>query len=251
MVFMKKTKKEDGRKKEQTEIDNESREGTHFTNPLDWLKKKAEDKEEELAAISSLAPFRVKQKLLIWNSGRGQRIFGYPVAMIPQHEEDEFYVILYKRRRPTFFGEMLATIKEVLFGIKERYRVVLVPAGCVDMSEEIITIYAHSFKIVNNYTEIALPLEGNDPRKRELYISALAQAHSTKAIFHRYLNDMPEVMEMALYLNPAVKVYYGTEMYTDRHKGSRIKEFGGREVEFSFPRFIEDLRREFGGKYDR
>jgi len=234
MRFFKRFKKDDDR--------------SHSKNPISWLKKKKKENEDEKTALISLAPYRVKQKLLIWDNGEGGRLYGYPVAMIPQ--PNDMYVILYKRRCPDFFEELLITLKETLFGIKERYRVVHVPAGCIGKSEDIITIYAHSFEIINNYTERAVPLEGMDPRKRQLYLIAQEESEIFRASCEKIGNQISNIIDIALQLNPSMKAYYGKEIQTDKKKGSKVKEFGGKELEFTFTGFMEDLRKKFGDGSD-
>jgi len=245
--------KKDKDKKKEMEKTGENKEKeteeVQSKGPISWLKKKKQMEEDEKTAVVSLAPYRVRQKLLIWNTGRGEKLFGYPIAMIPQ--PTNMYVILYKRRCPDFFEELLITIKEVLFGIKERYRVVHVPADCVDISDEIITIYAHSFEIINNYTERAIPLENMDPRKRQLYLISQEESEIYRSSIEKIGNQVSNVIDMALQLNPAMKTYYGKEIQTDKKKVSKMKEFAGKELEFTFTDFMEDLRRRFGDSDDR
>jgi len=244
--------KDKKKKTDRTEGDKgkiEETEEVQSKGPISWLKKKKQMEEDEKTALVSLAPYRVRQKLLIWDNGEGGRLYGYPIAMIPQ--PNDMYVILYKRRCPDFLEELLITIKEALFGVKERYRAVHVPAGCIGKSEDIITIYAHSFEIINNYTERAIPLEGMDPRKRQLYLIAQEESEIYRSSIEKIGNQVSNVIDIALQLNPAMKAYYGKEIQADKKRGSKVKEFAGKELEFTFTDFMEDLRRRFGGSDDR
>jgi len=196
--------------------------------------------DEEKQAMQSLTPYKTHQKLVIWNSGKGERIWGYPVALIPN--KNHTYTLLYRRRAPDFIDEIASTLKAMIFGKKEQYRVVHIPEGAVDVSDEIITIYAHSFSIINNYTDEALPFEQGDPRKRELYIIALKQMKMYKTALEKLGVELPNVIDASLKMNPTMRAYQGKETQSDRKKGNKSKEFSGMEMGFSFDRFVNELK---------
>ncbi|HIP90642.1 MAG TPA: hypothetical protein EYH22_03765 [Candidatus Nanopusillus sp.] len=227
-------KKEDNNSKS-----NPNKPNDDSKNPLKLIKKKQKEIENEKIAMVSLTPYKVKQKLLIWNSGNGEKIYGYPIALIPR--PNDIHIILYQRRSPDFIEELISTLKGLIFGKNEQYRVVHVPAECIDMSDEIITIYAHSFEIINNYTEEAKPLEALDPRRRQIYEIALKEAAMYKAALEKLGVELPNVIDSSLKLNPTMRAYQGKEMQTDRKKGSKSKEFSGMELGFSFDNFIKSV----------
>ncbi|WP_421078033.1 hypothetical protein Mjas_01490 [Methanothermococcus sp. Ax23] len=243
--FKKSKEKELGEKEELSENgDNKSQPKYNKSdgktkNPLKLIKKKQEEIENEKIAMASLTPYKVKQKLLIWNNGHGEKIYGYPIALIPR--PNDIHIILYRRRSPDFIEEIISAFKALIFGKKEQYRVVHVPAGCIDLSDEIITIYAHSFEIINNYTEEAKPLEVLDPRRRQLYEIALQEAAMYKAALEKLGVELPRVIDSSLKLNPTMRAYQGKETQTDRKKGNKSKEFSGVELGFSFDNFIKTV----------
>jgi len=199
--------------------------------------------DDEKHAKNALTPYRVKQKLLMWNYGTGEKIYGYPVALIPRPHGE--YIILYRRRMPSFLEELWLKIKEIILGKKEAYRVVYVPEGCIGISDDVITIYAHSFRYENNFTEVAIPLEGNDVRKRLLYETALQIAGMYESALHKVMYELNDIIENALHLNPALRMYKGREKKEDK-KGTQYKEFEG--AEFSFDRFVKSLMGEENGR---
>jgi len=199
--------------------------------------------DDEKHAKNALTPYRVKQKLLMWNYGTGEKIYGYPVALIPRPHGE--YIILYRRRMPSFWEEFWLRIKEIILGKKEAYRVVYVPEGCIGISDDVITIYAHSFRYENNFTEVAIPLEGNDVRKRLLYETALQIAGMYESALHKVMYELNDIIENALHLNPALRMYKGREKKEDK-KGKQYKEFEG--AEFSFDKFVKSLIGEENGR---
>ncbi|AEF96061.1 hypothetical protein [Methanotorris igneus] len=224
-----------------TEIQETKKEKT--LNPIKILKKKKIDKEKENTALVALAPYKVKQKIIIWNTGRGEKIYGYPVAMIPH--PNGMYVILYRRRCMDWLEELTVTIKSLITGKKEQYRAVHVPEECLDISEDIITIYAHSFAIVDNHTEIAIPL-AKDPRERLAYLLAHQEAEMYRNALEKIGYELTNVIDSALNLNPTMRAYIGKETMSDKKKKtSKTKEFAGFDMSFSFDKFLKSL-----GDYD-
>ena len=204
---------------------------------------KLEKRHEEQEAKTSLSPYKVKQRILIWNYGTGEKIYGYPVALIPRPHGE--CIILYRKRMPSFFDEIWLKLREIILGKKESYRVLYVPEECIGKSDDIITIYAHSFRFENNFTEVAIPLEGGDIRKRMMYEIALKRERMYQYALEHTMNELSNIIEYALYINPTLRTYRGRENKSDK-KGEQSKEFEG--AEFSFDGIMKKMVRDaYGG----
>ncbi|ACV25423.1 hypothetical protein [Methanocaldococcus fervens] len=227
----------------ETKSESNPHDKKRLSNPIKLLRKKQIEKEKESIALNALAPYKAHQKAIIWNSGRGEKIFGYPIAIIPQ--PNGMYVILYRKRYYDWLDELITTLKSIITGKKEQYRAVHVPESCIDISEELITIYAHSFFIVNSYTEIAIPL-GENPKDRMAYLLSLQEAEMYRNALEKMGYEFPNVIDSALNLNPTMRAYIGKETMSDKKKKtSKTKEFAGFDMSFSFDRFLKSL-----GGYD-
>jgi len=196
--------------------------------------------DEELAK-KSLAKYAISQKPLVWNYGKGERKIGYAIAIIPRPHGE--VIILYRQRARDFLDEVFNRLKEILFGSKERYRVLYAPEECVTISPEIVTVYAHSFRLENEFTEIAIPLEDGDPRKRIIYEIALERIGLYESAMRMFRDDMNNIVNCALYLNPMLKTYRGSEVKESRKGEKHVKSFEGSE--FSFENLINRLKDDF------
>ncbi len=224
--------------------DNETKEEEKTLNPFKKLEKKRKQKEKETLIINSLKPYRCSQKIIIWNNGEQETIYGYPVALIPT---ESGYVILYRKRAVDFLEELIIKLKSIFFGYKEQYRILHVPEYCLSKSQDILTVYAHSFRVINPLTEEAIPIEDNDPRKRIFWNIEKTKAEAYRRALHKVLHEeLPIIIERALALNPTLRAYQGREGLKGR-KESKIKEFSGVEVGFSiFDELERQLRKEAG-----
>jgi len=226
------------------EEDTESTIEEKSINPIKKLKKKKEQKERETLIINSLKPYRCQQKILMWNNGEQEVIYGYPVALIPT---ENGYVILYRKRATDFLDELIIKLKSIFFGYKEQYRILHVPEYCLAKGPEVLTVYAHSFKVINPLTEEAIPIENNDPRRRVFWNIEKIKAEAYRRALHKIMHEeLPIIIERALALNPTLRAYQGREGMKGR-KESKIKEFSGVELGFSiFDELERQLRKEAG-----
>jgi len=196
---------------------------------------------DEKIARNSLAKYSIPKKPLVWNYGTGERKIGYAIAIIPRPHGE--YIILYQQKSRDFLDEVFNRLKEIILGSKERYRVLYVPESCVTSSNEIVTVYAHSFRMENEFTEVAIPLEGGDPRKRILYEMALDMVGMYESALSTLTGNLNNVVECALYLNPTLQTYRGKE-YKEGKKGEKhSKEFEGSE--FSYFGFLNNIKEGF------
>ena len=148
------------------DAENEENNINHNSGFFSKLKEKKEQKEREKFIIDSLKPYRCSQKIIIWNNGFREVVYGYPFAMI-DHKDD--YIILYRKRPYDFIDELIIKLKSIFLGYKDQYRILKVPKYLVSISEEIITVYANNFIHLEDsgkLVEYAIPIEGHDPRKR-------------------------------------------------------------------------------------
>jgi len=227
----------------QNEEGNQQEDNKESFNPIKKYKKKKEQKEKETLIINSLKPYKCTQKIIMWNDGEKETIYGYPVALIPT---ETGYVILYRMRAVDFFDELIIKIKS-LMGYKEQYRILRVPEYCLLKSPEVLTIYAHSFRVINPLTEEAIPIEGNDPRQRVFWNIERQKAEAYRNALHKIMHDeLPIILERALALNPTMRAYQGRESMKGR-KESKAKEFSGVEIGFSaFDELENQLKKEAG-----
>jgi hypothetical protein len=196
---------------------------------------------DEQLAKQSLSKYSIPKKPLVWNYGEGERKIGYAFAIIPRPHGE--CIILYKQKSRDFLDELFNRLKEMLLGSKERYRVLYVPDECITVSNEIVTIYAHSFKMENEFTEIAIPLEEGDQRKRIIYEMALERVGLYESAMAMMRDDMNNIVNCALYLNPTLKTYRGNEMKEGKKGEKQFKAFEGSE--FSFDGVINRLKDDF------
>jgi hypothetical protein len=180
----------------------------------------------------------------MWNNGEKETIYGYPVALIPT---EPGYVILYRIRAVDFFDELIIKLKSLFLGYKEQYRILRVPEYCLLKSPEVLTIYAHSFRVINHLTEEAIPIEGDDPRQRVFWDIERQKAEAYRNALHKIMHDeLPIILERALALNPTMRAYQGRES-TKGRKESKAKEFSGVEIGFSvFDELENQLKKEAG-----
>ncbi|WP_018153473.1 hypothetical protein [Methanothermococcus thermolithotrophicus] len=237
----KKEKEEDA---PQNEEGNQQEDNKESFNPIKKYKKKKEQKEKETLIINSLKPYKCTQKIIMWNDGGKETIYGYPVALIPT---ETGYVILYRMRAVDFFDELIIKLKSLFLGYKEQYRILRVPEYCLLKSPEVLTIYAHSFRVINPLTEEAIPIEGNDPRQRVFWDIERQKAEAYRNALHKIMHDeLPIILERALALNPTMRAYQGRESMKGR-KESKAKEFSGVEIGFSvFDELENQLKKEAG-----
>jgi len=242
--FKKNKKSSDpGKITENTEGENEenTEEEPDAFNVIGKVKKKKEEYNAEKEAYDSLAPYLCRQKLLIWHNGSGAKVFGYPHAVIP---DEGTYKILYKNRATDWLEDLIITIKSTLFNYKRHYAVVYAPKTCVDVSEDIIIFFVDHFRDDKfaNFVKYAVPLEADDPRQRVSWIVERKRAEAYEVMVENLLNeDIPNLVDAALYINPTMKMYKGSEKESSR-KSTKEKSFEGGE--FSFDNAINRMKNE-------
>ncbi|MCS3900843.1 hypothetical protein [Methanococcus voltae] len=212
-----------------TNQNQESEEETS-SNPLHKYRRNKEQKNKENLIINSLKPYSCTQKLILWNDGEKETIYGYPEALIPS---ETGYIILYRKRAIDFFEELIIKLRNIFLGSKEQYRILKVPEYCIQKGNEVLTVYAHSFRVINPLTEEVIPIECNDPRQRIFWDIERQKAEAYRNAMTKILEDeLPVILERAIALNPTMKAYQGREGMKGR-KESRAKEFSGMEMGFS------------------
>jgi len=239
--FKKEKEKEDA---PQNEEGNQQGDNEESFNPIKKYKKKKEQKEKETLIINSLKPYKCTQKIIMWNNGEKETIYGYPVALIPTESDN---IILYRIRAVDFFDELIIKLKSLFLGYKEQYRILRVPEYCLLKSPEVLTVYAHSFRVINHLTEEAIPIEGDDPRQRVFWEIERQKSEAYRNAFIKVMQDeLPILIERAFALNPTMRAYQGRESMKGR-KESKAKEFSGVEIGFSvFDELENQLKKEAG-----
>ncbi|WP_278491404.1 hypothetical protein [Methanococcus maripaludis] len=214
---------------EEIENDENEDETPGTFNVIRKVKKKKEEYNAEREAYDSLAPYLCRQKLLIWHNGSGAKVFGYPHAVIP---DEGTYKILYKNKATDWLEDLIITIKSTIFNYKRHYAVVYAPKSCVDVSEDIIMFFV----------KYAVPLEADDPRQRVSWIVERKRAEAYEVMVENLLSeDIPNLVDAALYINPTMKMYKGSEKESSR-KSTKEKSFEGGE--FSFDNAINRMKNE-------
>ncbi|HIP90330.1 MAG TPA: hypothetical protein EYH22_02125 [Candidatus Nanopusillus sp.] len=232
------------KKKEKENINQNKDDYQQESNEEPTEKYKKEHKEKETLIINSLKPYKCSQKVIIWNDGKKEIIYGYPVALIPTEKD---YIILYRIRATDYFDELIIRLKSIFLGYKEQYRILRVPEYCLLKSSEILTIYAHSFRVINPLTEEAIPIENNDPRRRIFWEVERQKADAYRNALYKVIHDeFPTMIERALALNPTMRAYQGRENMKGK-KETKVKEFSGVEMGFSiFDELENQLKKEAG-----
>lgn len=226
---------------EELENDKNEEETPGTFNVIGKVKKKKEEYNAEREAYDSLAPYLCRQKLLIWHNGSGAKVFGYPHAVIP---DEGTYKILYKNKATDWLEDLIITIKSTLFNYKRHYAVVYAPKSCVDVSEDIIMFFVDHFRDDKyaNFVKYAVPLEADDPRQRVSWIVERKRAEAYEMMVENLLGeDIPNLVDAALYINPTMKMYKGSEKESSR-KSTKEKSFEGGE--FSFDNAINRMKNE-------
>lgn len=243
-LFSKFKKEKEKEAPPQNEESNQQEDNKESFNPIKKYKKKKEQKEKETLIINSLKPYKCTQKILMWNNGEHEVIYGYPVALIPT---ETGCVILYRRRAVDFFDELIIKLKSLFLGYKEQYRILRVPEYCLLKSPEILTVYAHSFRFINSLTEEAIPIEGGDYRQRVFWEIERQKSEAYRNALHKILHDeLPIILDRAMSLNPTMRAYQGRESMKGRRE-SKAKEFSGVEIGFSvFDELEKQLKKEAG-----
>jgi len=238
--FKKEREKEDAPQNES----NQQRDNEESSNPIKKYKKKKEQKEKETLIINSLKPYRCTQKIIMWNNGEKETIYGYPVALIPTESDN---IILYRIRAVDFFDELIIKLKSLFLGYKEQYRILRVPEYCLLKSPEVLTVYAHSFRVITHLTEETIPIEGDDPRQRVFWEIERQKSEAYRNAFIKVMQDeLPILIERGFALNPTMRAYQGRESMKGR-KESKAKEFSGVEIGFSvFDELENQLKNEAG-----
>ncbi|WP_333583271.1 hypothetical protein [Methanococcus maripaludis] len=225
------------------EIENDETEDEKLGtfNVIRKVKMKKQEYSAEREAYDSLAPYLCRQKLLIWHNGSGAKVFGYPHAVIP---DEGTYKILYKNKATDWLEDLIITIKSTLFNYKRHYAVVYAPKSCVDVSEDIIMFFVDHFRDDKyaNFVKYAVPLEADDPRQRVSWIVERKRAEAYEVMVENLLSeDIPNLVDAALYINPTMKMYKGSEKESSR-KSTKEKSFEGGE--FSFDNAINRMKNE-------
>ena len=178
------------------------------------------------------------QKLLIAvTPEEGSIILGYPEAYLINYDE---YWIYYQERPPSWLDHLWFSLAR-FFGKQPPHKILKAHKKIVQFNNETITVYCKTIEeIIGTGQQEAIPLVIHPVIKRgwEAYEAVKAERDKYREKYFYLLQEAKKEVELALNINPRVKVYWKEK----EQQGKKTEErFGGTEMEFD----ANPIRREF------
>ncbi len=178
------------------------------------------------------------QKLLIAvTPEEGSIILGYPEAYLINYDE---YWIYYQERPPSWLDHLWFSLARV-FGKQPPHKILKAHKKIVQFNNETITVYCKTIEeIVGTGQQEAIPMVVHPTITRgwEAYEAVKAERDKYREKYFYLLQEAKKEVELALNINPRVKVYWKEK----KQQGKKTEErFGGTEMEFD----VNPIKREF------
>jgi len=208
------------------------------------LEKEIEKRVEERIKQHRLLAQRMSQikeayqKLLIAvTPEEGSIILGYPEAYLINYDE---YWIYYQERPPSWLDHLWFSLAR-FFGRQPPHKILKAHKRIVQFNNETITVYCKTIEeIVGTGQQEAIPMVIHPTITRgwEAYEAVKAERDKYREKYFYLLNEAKKEVELALNINPRVKVYWKEK----EQQGKKTEErFGGTEMEFD----VNPIKREF------
>ena len=208
------------------------------------LEKEIEKRVEERIKQHRLLAQRMSQikeayqKLLIAvTPEEGSIILGYPEAYLINYDE---YWIYYQERPPSWLDHLWFSLARI-FGKQPPHKILKAHKKIVQFNNETITVYCKTIEeIVGTGQQEAIPMVIHPTITRgwEAYEAVKAERDKYREKYFYLLNEAKKEVELALNINPRVKVYWKEK----EQQGKKTEErFGGTEMEFD----VNPIKREF------
>lgn len=178
------------------------------------------------------------QKLLIAvTPEEGSIILGYPEAYLINYDE---YWIYYQERPPSWLDHIWFSLARI-FGKQPPHKILKAHKKIVQFNNETITVYCKTIEeIVGTGQQEAIPMVVHPTITRgwEAYEAVKAERDKYREKYFYLLHEAKKEVELALNINPRVKVYWKEK----KQQGKKTEErFGGTEMEFD----VNPIKREF------
>jgi len=178
------------------------------------------------------------QKLLIAvTPEEGSIILGYPEAYLINYDE---YWIYYQERPPSWLDHLWFSLAR-FFGKQPPHKILKAHKKIVQFNNETITVYCKTIEeIVGTGQQEAIPMVVHPTITRgwEAYEAVKAERDKYREKYFYLLQEAKKEVELALNINPRVKVYWKEK----KQQGKKTEErFGGTEMEFD----VNPIKREF------
>jgi len=180
---------------------------------------------EELAGLKGLP----QPNLLIITKDRGAEWLGTPLSFIVI---DNFYYILFQPRPETFSDALFRPLKR-LFGVREQKYVLKVEKHLVKFNEEAVTVFAEKLihdvqtNIITVVAPSVHPVEGT---AIDSYEALLRERDILKEKLEIVLEQEKKLIEVAMTLNPAIKLYKKSQKQTE--EGEKKEDLFGFQLDF-------------------
>jgi len=178
------------------------------------------------------------QKLLIAvTPEEGSIILGYPEAYLINYDE---YWIYYQERPPSWLDHIWFSLARI-FGKQPPHKILKAHKKIVQFNNETITVYCKTIEeLVGTGQQEAIPMVVHPTITRgwEAYEAVKAERDKYREKYFYLLHEAKKEVELALNINPRVKVYWKEK----KQQGKKTEErFGGTEMEFD----VNPIKREF------
>lgn len=167
------------------------------------------------------------QKLLVAvTPEEGSIILGFPEAYLINYDE---YWIYYQERPPSWLDSTWWSLAR-FFGKRPPHKILKANKKIVQFNNETITVYCKTIEeIVGTGQQEAIPVVIHPaiPRGWEAYEAVKAERDKYRQKYFDLLNEAKKEVELALQINPRVKVYW-----KEKEQRGKKERFGGTEMAF-------------------
>ncbi|BAD84584.1 hypothetical protein, conserved [Thermococcus kodakarensis KOD1] len=199
------------------------------------LEEKVEQRVEERLRQQRILAQRMSQiketyqKLLVAvTPEEGSIILGFPEAYLINYDE---YWIYYQERPPSWLDSVWWSLAR-FFGKRPPHKVLKANKKIVQFNNETITVYCKTIEeIVGTGQQEAIPMVVHPAISRgwEAYEAVKAERDKYRQKYFDLLHEAKREVELALQINPRVKVYWKEKEQQGKKQEER---FGGTEMAF-------------------
>ncbi len=186
------------------------------------------------------------QKLLIAvTPEEGAIILGYPEAYLVNYDE---YWIYYQERPPSWLDSVWWSLGR-FFGKKPPHKILKANKKIVQWNAETITVYCKTIEeIIGTGQQEAIPMVVHPAITRgwEAYEAVKAERDKYRQKYFDLLHEAKKEVELALQINPRVKVYWKEKEQQGKNKVE--ERFGGTEMAFEENPIKRELKSFLEGK---
>lgn len=200
-------------------------------NVEEEVEKRVEErfKQQRVLAQRMSTLKQTQQKLLIAiTPEEGAIVLGYPEAFLINYDE---YWIYYQERPPSWLDSIFYSLGRI-FGKQPPHKILKAHKKIVQFNPETITVYCKTIQeIIGTGQQEAIPMvvHPNITRGWEAYEAVKAERDKYREKYFYLLQETRKEIELALNINPRVKVYWKEKEQQGKKQEER---FGGTEMAF-------------------